>query len=151
MTRDRTQRAPLSFTLGDASVPIDPQIVTHGSFVYVRTGDSSQSATPYWSLEDEAYTARSDVWYSADGSKTVPGSQLYWMVKNVDPSLTSIGQPIHFGDSIYLFIRYIPSLKHWLPGKLVPNPAELSSTIYLSATADQDYDNANVGAWTIEQ
>jgi hypothetical protein len=136
-----------SFTLGNVIVP--KQTVTHGSLVYLQGSESAVQSGPYWRVQSDLDYERSDVYYSGDTDATTPGSGLYWTIKHVDASLTAIGQPVHFGDLIYLENRFIPSLGDWLPGKLIPSPPEIDSTIYLALTDDPDYENTVVGKWQL--
>lgn len=140
------QAARLSFTLGDASVPA--QTITHGSFLYLRGGESTVQPAPYWAVQADGDYERSDIFYAEDVAPTTPGSGLYWTIKHADPALTAVGQPVHYEDRIYLENRYLPSLGDWLPGKLAPSPGHLE-TIYVGLTDDPDYANDGVGQWMI--
>jgi len=137
----------LSFTLGGVAVPA--QTVTHGSLVYITSSENSVQLNPYWEIDAHGYYERSDIYYSADVAPTVPGSSLYWTIKHTDPTLTAVGQPIHFEDFISLQNRYVMSLGDWLPGKLIPSPSKFDSTVYVALTDDPDYTDSGKGVWQI--
>lgn len=147
LTNDPNQAAILQFTLGDVAVP--QQDVTHGSFVYVRSGETAVKPAPYWKVSTTAVYERTDVYYATDTSPTVPGSGLYWMLKLTDPALAVVGQRVRYGDALTLQNRCIPSTGDWLPGKLIPSPSKFDSTVYVALTDDPDYANGSVGQWIL--
>ena len=143
---DPTQAAPLQFTLGGPNPPA--QTVTHGSFLYVTSTESQLQGAANWMVQSDGDYERSDVFYAADTAPTVPGPGLYWTLKHADPALAAVGQPVHFGDLIYLENRYIPSLGDWLPGRLIPTESD-AGYYYCALTDDPDYANPAVGTWEI--
>ncbi len=133
----------LSFTWGDSNLAMPPQVVTHGSFLYIRSNESAVQGGPYFDT-GSAVTSRGDVYYAGDAAPTVPAPALYWTIKLADQTMASLGQPVQYGDVVTLESRFIPSAEYWLPGKLKPK-----GDGYLTLSTDAEYGDADVGSWVI--